>query len=226
MSSLLQVIALNNEGANQLQNGRVGASLRAFQQAIAILKECSAAVEEGNCSLPIHHDGGISGTDHSFALHGKPSGLRDNYFFIYMRPLLLATSLRLECHDDLESFVHFASSTVLFNMALSWHLKGIKETATMDLTKAGKLYDLLLMILDDSVMDDHLCDVIKCLVLNNRAHLLFEQCIYQECSQSLDDMCDLLMSSECIESLIGVEESNEFMLNAAFVQPPSIAAAA
>jgi hypothetical protein len=100
-----------------------------------------------------------------------------------------------------------ASTTCMFNLAMAWHhlgsLTGYEEHAV----KAGKLYDLILCILDHTECghrEDKSYVVVACLVLNNRAQLFYVHGYYANCRSCTQEMYSLLPEADCShEALLG-----------------------
>lgn len=169
--------------------------------------------------------------------------------FVYTRPLLLSPTLleisKSTCHQAAVGLV--ASVTCLFNLALAWHGKSLvagdaNNSLERDVVpnvhaiardKAQKLYQLILAMLDhpDCVHSNHRDEtytVLKCLVLNNSAHLLYAQGDHANCQGILNRQRMILASvdMEYIEAHIGATLLRELMLNALHMTSPHVALAA
>jgi hypothetical protein len=239
-----QAIELSNAGAMLLQNNENPASLAVISQAMVLMRDSGAAVANASCGCSTATVTGHSDTTEIHSgrfepekIYGNPvtsdSSIGDG-FYVYDTPLRIPTSL---CAAQGPSFkgnnrayvVHRMISTVLlFNMALAHHQHCKMTSAPGSSLFAhhrnaiAKLYDILLTLLDDTMtagVENHndmsFWIVCKCLVLNNRSNLYYEDFEYAKCQVCLEELLTLAYGSEShlLESNLGQQVAAEIYLN-------------
>jgi hypothetical protein len=146
---------------------------------------------------------------------------------VYDRPLLLPTDVTIKSQDEVESIILTASTSIIFNLALSCHQQGTITGNEILLKKAARLYALVVRILDNADSDDEVHYVLKCLALNNGAQLHYEQCDYDLSQICMEEMFHLLMQTDCLlDDFLEADEADQVRLNMLHLQLPSVARAA
>jgi hypothetical protein len=226
MTALATAALLNNEGVRLLQEDNVLEAMRAFQQALTVLQDCSrphvvavasaVATSTGCCWLPLF----ISQSPQK--LLDVPNG---NYF-LYNRPFLLTPELFPPLYDD--CLVDLIGCHVLFNFALAWQQHATMTEFETSLRRTSELYDILLQISSRrvSVQFDKTFAALTCLVFNNLAHLHQELCQYSESGMCIDIMLNVLHETQGLEDYLQPQELSSMVWNAAHIQPPAAASAA
>jgi hypothetical protein len=92
--------------------------------------------------------------------------------------------------------------------------------------KAGKLYDLVVVILEHSHTVDESYGVLKWLVLNNRAQIHHHFGEYEKSRTCVTDMIDLLVLEDNFDLLLDTTEAKTFRLNLCHFNTPNVALAA
>lgn len=238
-SSLHQAIAINNEGVQllfQKENDLVSC-LPEFQRAILLLKALDADVNDDIPSLPcvpsdpFEEEPSSPSITKGSCFEQRPSPLtclQSEHYYVYDRAILLPDQLTISNHKDQAAIGLMARVSTIFNLALVCHCHGIRTSRQVYLLKAGKLYDMVVQILDgtDNVNNNGL-GVLKCLALNNCAEIHYGQGDYQACFLLMESMDDLLQYDHCqIEQYLDEDEAYNVRLNAEHRQIPSVAGAA
>jgi hypothetical protein len=232
MHLLHQAIALNNTGIMSHQQGHCG--LATFECAIATLRILSEQVAAASKSLSTPSSNRPALGSSTFGVVPcslDKTGQRDRIngsHFVYNRPLLLLTVYSVSGIDALLAIVLTASTTMIFNMAVQWHELGRATGRGVYETKASRLYDAILSILDSVChsVDDESLALLKCLTLNNRAHLYHEQCEYVHSDRCMDKLCHLLVSTDVLDDYLDEADADEIRMNSIYLQPPTVAHAA
>lgn len=226
MNPLQQAAAINNESVFLLEAENLSGAIHSLQRAIIVVKDGAKPVafkSEGN------NDAVTSYRSLPFCVrqcHLKLRGLQNGVFYVYDRPFLIATGLTPSTQEDYDAIILLFSTHILFNFALAWHQLGAISGRARSLRRAGELYEFILKILRSSANNDTAYAVLKCLVLNNLAHIHYERCQYEESKSCIDSMFALALKTDCLESYIHKVEISEILLNIIHVRPPTIARAA
>jgi tetratricopeptide (TPR) repeat protein len=225
---LLQAITMNNEGVELLCDGKVEAAVVRFQQATLVLK-AATNVSDGSPSQP-QHGPCRRQTTASFGFDKHANGiatLRSDLHYIYNRPLRLPDDIKVTKQVDLERVLLIASTSIIFNMALAWHLHGRISGRTSQLKKARQLYDLVVQVVSDEDQVDGSFLVLECVALNNLAQLCYDLGNYDTSQAYMEDIDDLLMDhNNFLDAYLEAEQADEIRYNIIHAQPPSTAAAA
>jgi tetratricopeptide (TPR) repeat protein len=221
-----EVIALNNMGVNLYQDSNSKAALPVFQRAIEILRAASAELdpqESGRERLP----------SQEISLRQPIGGVinvQSGHFYVYDCALRLPPTCDTIDQANPEARIRSMSIVILLNMALSFHHQAMSAGPQEPWIKASQVYGLVLQVLEDEEDEFGFMNLslwaIKCLVLNNRAHLLYEEGEYQQCTSCLDDICDLFRHHNCLDICIDLASAGEIMANLAHVKPPTTSSAA
>jgi hypothetical protein len=239
MDCLQQGIAINNQGVELLKNGDAASSAQVFQRAVVILRAFSQAANEWYAQENSSNGGSVAATlgDSTTTRSCPTSFLFSDYtpcqeeihcddFFIHNRPLILSSDQKIVGLEDVQDAVWSTSTAMIFNMALSWHMQAVPTGAALARFKASQLYDLVLSMLEESHQDDEEYLVLEILVLNNRAHLFYEERDWEQGRICVETMCALLVRAESLKLYIGLEETEELRLNALRLQSLATANAA
>lgn len=155
------------------------------------------------------------------------TGLTSEAGYVYNRPLLLPTNLStITNRTDMEAFGLMVSTTVIFNLALAWHQFAAITGAEAPLFRAGKIYDFIVQVLDRDDEDDASRNVMRCVALNNRAQIFYQQADYVSSQMCMGDVFELLSMSEHLETYLGETEAQEIRFNIFHLSTPSVARAA
>lgn len=159
-------------------------------------------------------------------------GLNNGISYIYNRPLLIPSDIVIQSIEHMNSVVVTASTYIIFNFALTCHAVGKHTGKESYVTRAMRLYELTLKVLDTaqsssnspSVHEMH--SVLECLALNNLAQMHYELCDYQSSQFYMDYMHSLLMTIKRMDEYLEEKELEEIMLNLVYLQSPTVAKAA
>jgi hypothetical protein len=258
MGSVQQAAVLNNEGVRLLGCGDFDGAIQAFQRGLVVMKASStadpaqppaaAAVLSNNSessrsrpqsslspqrshdsnhlAIASHPDASSSCLDPQSSA-ANLAGLQQQHglCFVFDRPFLLKT-------DDESSVVLTSSTVLLFNFALACHQCWMQTGIDDAMRRATELYELTLRLLCDcDCSHQDACGVLKCLVLNNLAHLHYEDCEYQESHYCMSCLRELILCLGCLDhdsaaSILSNLEREEIKLNLLHLKPPLTAHAA
>jgi hypothetical protein len=228
MNPLLQSIAMNKEGVRLLNLGDTSGAIAVFQHAVAVMRNVAAAHAENPCELFDNLASEEMRT--SFPRRDqRPQdlvGLQSDVCYIYNRPLVIPTVAHIKNQEDLDSFVQISSSFIIFNFALVCHQYGKIHGDEASLKRAGCLYNLTVKSLANGVGCDQAHFALQCLALNNLAQLHYDQCDFRKSQSCLEIMYDMVIRTNCLDSYLSDEETEELMLNLVHMQAPVAACAA
>lgn len=234
MNPLLRVSNINNEGVGLLNSGDFLRAIESFQSGIALMRDITQNAFVAKLFPPLATITKPSQGSNSILLHtgATLAGLQDGSGYVYDRPLLLPTEFRTPAADELDSTgsILTSSTVVTFNFALTCHQYGKQCGQGGPLKQAAELYSLTLALLQNSSMSDKVHSTLKCLVLNNLAHLHHEHSEYHQSQHCLERLYDLIIWAGCLNdsscSFLTEKEVTEIKLNLMHLHPPSAARAA
>lgn len=206
--SIQQIIDLNNAGVSQLASGDASTCVKALKSAIVTMR----TIEE-----TIGMDVDMDPTKDSACPTVKIANMEDPCFYIYNRALLL------EASTDMPS----VNITILFNMALTYHQRGLAKCELANLQKAVRLYELAIQLADAIGPKS---GFVAMAALNNQASIYFCMANYDAAREHLERISEaaaVLLSPE--QSALSRADQNameEIFLNVAIMQPPTAAASA
>jgi hypothetical protein len=222
MNALLEAVHANNECVKLFDDGNIADGLLALRRAYSGLwsaKDPQAADRLfPSETFPSERDCGRQRLS---------CGLQNGHFYVYDRLVLLPAEVDKSSIAQMGSFDFTVRTSILFNMAVGYHIQGMQWGKGSLLKLSSHLYDVVLAALDDVTDDtDASIRVLKCLTLNNRAQLYFEQMDFDEGMDCIDEMCVLLLSTDPLDNFIDVSDVAEIRRNIKFIQPPLTASAA
>jgi hypothetical protein len=143
---------------------------------------------------------------------------------VFTRPLPLTVQ---SCED--ESTIIMASSSLLFNLGLTCHSL-YADQRTISASRVAKCYNLALTITCRFTSNNGINAVLRCLILNNLAHLHFEECDYAKSHYSLQRM-QALVRTGCLDGSSASHypmkhDVDELKLNLLCLKKPTAARAA
>lgn len=225
MDPLYQAIMLNNEGAQLLKSRNISGALHAFTNALVSIKSAATCRSEETSWSVLQNDP----DDILLSVLGERadslSNLQNEHCYIYNRPFSIPTDLEI-----FDLFVCTVIPFVIFNFALaSQHLGKITGHAA-PMRRAVKLYSLALKIFAGvsrtESSEDKSNALLQCLVLNNIAQLLHDQCDYLNSKNCLERMRNLIVTTACLQDYLNKREADEIMLNLECLRSPTAAHAA
>lgn len=246
-----EATTINNEGVRLLDSGDITGAFLLFQRGVVIMQLALEAAKAQ--AIPAWLEAASSSCEaqqqqqqqtpryHApcrFRMGSNRSGGMpdEGVGYVFHRPLLLSTEFNIRTNNELYIVVLSSTAVICFNFALSCHRVGALEGRRATLHRAANLYHLTLGILGRfDTTSDNPHSVLKCLVLNNLAHLHYEHCEYAECQYCLQRMFDLILWTGCLDdrdggnysgNFLAAKESAELKLNLLHLHPPSTAGAA
>jgi hypothetical protein len=228
MIMLQQAILHNNKGVHLLNAGNSYCAIRAFHIGYALMKEVAQAIleNETHTKSPIDTDSWLSSFGQKSRTGLRLSGLEHSLCFVFDRPLLVDTD-----KVDSKELPAVSVTTILFNLGLACHQVGRLSGSEVPLRLASKYYNLVFRVICQSHMDHGVLGVLKCLALNNLAHLYYEGCDYRESQGCLECMVRHITQTGCLDSssahsFLSKADCDEIKLNFFHLVPPSTASAA
>jgi hypothetical protein len=213
MTLLIEAIELNNAARLRFSEGDVEASLAMIQRAVTIVRSLHSSLESDDIADdPCCLDEAIF----RFASESPPETLskaRDFYVydqFMIISPALDADGVAVDMH------VPTVCAILFFNLAIAYHCYDNFAHRSLIRTKASQLYDLLLSIANPCIATGSDADNValwKCLILNNRAHLYYDQGMYGESKTLLDTMSKLLERQAFLQCSLDMRIVMEMKLN-------------
>ncbi len=185
LNQLDQIASLNNKGCHDLGQGCDAEAMRAFKSALTHLKFVIPPSHErgrkNDCTkglLPLHADS----LYRDFPLAGRRETIVECNYFIFSHAIPITKGHRFS-QDETESN-EILIGIVIFNLALTLHLRSLGNGCWRSLQKArslySKSYDLFAPILEEyyqgsQTTTNAACDLLFMALLNNMAliHLDF-----------------------------------------------------
>jgi hypothetical protein len=227
MTHFNQVIQLNNDGTSLLVFGEEDLAIDKFKSALEIMKRGLAKRQTRTGSQDSHHissdksDGPVS-CDSAPRL--SPLTLPcpvPEYSFVYSNALKLSRF----CDYLVDSDIKFLSAAIIFNMAMVYNIKGVRESSAIEQTRSLRLYEMCLALLENlnsRHMDSFL---LRVACLNNMSQIAYEQGDFDGARLMLNNV-QYLMSMNVKQTFFDEDDLQGFMLNVMLMHAPSAARAA
>jgi hypothetical protein len=236
MNELHAAISFNNNGVHCLEANNVSEAMQAFQNSILAIKHASQVLPS-KFHNPMKQfqelpTGMLSVKETMCPIYfGKSvSGLQNALYYTFDRAIILRPPSPQMIDDEIESYIHFTTMVVLFNLALTTHVSAIKYGRSYALEHAIKLYFLVETMTNDVFDDGNIGDLMKWLTMNNAASLHFELCDYENFAIDLQYLQKLFNDDANVERfttiLFETEELTELTLNIFYFNAPIAAHAA
>ena len=233
-----QALLLNNEGVEKLSEERDQEAIVLLTKSLTLVKQVLTAQDDD--AMRVDHPSSQCAKKSDPIHQPCPfslSSLSDLDCFVYSRPVLF--SLEEDTEQTVpERDTHIYSAVIIFNIALTYHRRGLSaQSAAPDvcLLKAEKMYDMVLSLLAcDAFPFHHNCTstIVKFAALNNLSQLKHFRGEYHESVQGFQYLGSLLNSMVTSSELTFGEGQEEqlvyqgMLLNAICIAPPDAAAAA
>lgn len=211
--NLQEAARLNYSGASLLASNNAAGAIKVFKAALQIMQVLTTAPEASEEAIRSNKEQRCS----AFEL----SGFVD-CFYVFDKALLFDVSQ----HVDLG----FANAIIMFNMALCFHQHGLRLSQETKLRKALNIYELCIQLIanDKTVSSGSLLLA----AMNNQAHVHYALSDYHQARQGLDQLQICAESIICMSgtqtesSAFSARDFDEFFLNIALTQPPTVAPSA
>jgi tetratricopeptide (TPR) repeat protein len=244
-----QAVKLTNEGTSLLVFGQEDRAINEFTTALEIMAKSGLSDRHPN-RAPAPQDSQQRAysfdANASSSLAGKSAEHPPRYaspvrlpnppaatggdhssFFVYRHALKVNISGGMDSAKDMDIVI---SAIIIFNMALLYHLKGIREnTASKYHAKSMRLYNMsleLLKNLDNN--SSHHEDVVLLQVAcwNNMSHISYEQADFDRALLQLSELQWLLCMMAVRPNHFTADDMQRFMLNGMLLRALSTAPAA
>jgi hypothetical protein len=229
MEMLHEIIAVNREGIRSFDAGQIPNAIRVFEAGLSMMRHI---VDERDLArITPHSEKGTwlpCGREAEYLRLSDRIGMQSDRCWVFDRPLILPVDPKLETHDDLETFIHWMSTAILFNYALAHHQYGTMSRTEAALDKAARLYHLVLTMVDnaDSDLCDECFDVVECAALNNMSHISYIRGEFQKSTLLLDAMCETAVATKSLQYYLSCDDVEQILFNKFFMVPPVAAQAA
>ena len=236
METYQEAIRLNNKGVGALVDCNDNLAVESLSKSIRIMKMGLANLPENKQSTSDEDGSYFFGTDmseeESHMAVELPQMEQGQETFIFNQALHLNEKLDLCCIEPSEEEIHLYTATVIFNLALAHHRRGLGNGVSALLFKAEKLYSMLLKLLaHQGYNKSRMALTVKLASIYNLASLRFDAGNFEEAREGLGHLSTIVHSgshSECITNLPMFQEPDlrELLLNVLMLKPPRVAPAA
>jgi hypothetical protein len=208
MSLFQQAAQLNNQGINALIHGDQALAIRLTTNAIKLLKAALFEADDAVTSSRTHEA-------HTIMIPSVESS--DTVVFNQMVQLPVTN----EAVSELD--LNLYTSAVIFNLALAHQYL----PSSTGITKAEKLYGMVLQLLDDnSWLAVRLALVIKLGCINNLSQIRYSRGDYQNASEGLSFVSIVLRETSTGQAYFEEPEIQGLLMNVLLLRAPSAASAA
>jgi hypothetical protein len=221
MDPLEQASFLNVEAIRLLESGKCLEAISTLKRGIAGLKVHSVPSRVGDPSIGYTDSCLTTQPARAEAREGKKrKTLHQAQSFVFTRPLHFSVSSTKH-----ESGFMAASSILLFNLGLA-----CQTLRSIPPSRAAKCYNLALSFASRFTSDDGIHSLLQCLILNNLAHLHFDECDYAKSQQCMQSM-QILVRTGCLDGstashYLSKDDTDELKLNLLCLKRPTAARAA
>ena len=202
-----QIAQLNKIGVLSLASGSEGEALKAFKQALVTMGQLTQHPES-----EVHFMSKVQ-TCTTQPLQGLNSS-----FYLYNKAFVFEGNLQLD--------IAYANALILFNLAITFHQRGISQRDESKLRRALSLYDLSIQLISEL---SPYSGALLVAALNNSAQIQYGLGDYQgacETLELLENEAVHLPLSACSQDVLGEEQIEQIFLNIALTMPPTVAASA
>jgi hypothetical protein len=216
MYSLQRALRLNNEAVHLFTEKRVVEAVRTFEATLMRMKQATLEATRWNLVVTL----GSGGEQQDFLMLGPRIGLESDACFIFDRPMMVPSDPKIETSADLELFVHWSSTAIVFNYALACHQYSMMSGSDTVLRSAMRMYQLAIKMAANSKSDRVMYSVLECTALNNLAHALYTQCSFEENVRYARVVYDKVSMASDLDSHLSRDEIDGLLLNSLFLQAP------
>jgi tetratricopeptide (TPR) repeat protein len=213
-----QAAKLNNEGVSLLEESDTQRALQIFQQSLALMRRTVNDIEDNDSKEHM----GNNLESFTYPLRQSPitlPNLQSGNFYIYNGAVFLPEDLAISEDEDFQQVLAVFSSIILLNLALAFHLDGKCSGREASLKKAGRLYQMVLQLLNETESTDTEVAVLALLAFNNMAHIHFEHCDYESCRACLESVFGLVESLPSLHTSLSEAEVQGLTLNIVLFSP-------
>ena len=217
MDLFAEAARLNNEGINALVEGDDKTAIDVLTRSIKLmkqelskpgtsLKDFKPSNLDNDCTNSTIEVPGFHGAQESFIFSGA------------------ITIPETGEHDEQD--IHVYSAVVIFNLALAHHRQALALSCKSTyMTKAEKLYGMVLKLLDDCV--NRAAVIVKLASINNLAQIRFDSGDYEHARHSLEHISSFMRSSAAANHAMFEEpEIQSLLMNVLLLKAPKVAPAA
>jgi hypothetical protein len=220
MDTLEQASSLNVEAIRLLESGKCLEAISTLKRGIAGLKLHRVPSGVGDPSIGRAESPLAAQPVRTQTEGTKRKALHEAQSFVFNRPLHFSVSSTKH-----QSAFMAASSILLFNLGLACQTLG-----SIPPSRAAKCYNLAFSIASRFTSDDGIHALLQCLILNNLAHLHFEECDYAKSHQYMQGM-QILFRTGCLDGAttshyLSKDDTDELKLNLLCLKKPTTARAA
>jgi tetratricopeptide (TPR) repeat protein len=248
--SLDQAVKLTNKGTSLLVSGQEDRAIKEFKTALEIMAKSGLSGRHPNLAVPTQDSqrayDSFDGAKALSSLAGKSAEQPPSYaspvrlpsplaatggehssFFVYSHALKVNISGGMYCAEGMDILI---SAIIIFNMALLYHLKGIRENAaSKHHAKSMRLYNMSLDLLknlnnNSSYHEDVALLQVAC--WNNMSHISYEQADFDTALLQLSELQWLLCMMDVRPDHFTADDMQLFMLNGMLMRALSSARAA
>ncbi|CAB9513280.1 expressed unknown protein [Seminavis robusta] len=155
---------LNDQGIGHLARHDTQAALACFTRALTI-------VQQGVATAPVANEGSIQSP---VWLSVSIQGLSDDESGLYIHCEALSLQIGTDGSDSVQTH-SMAAVAILFNLALTYHVHGVKHQKMARIQKASRLYELCSgEMMSSPHVDPTLCLFVSMACLNNKAQIQYQ----------------------------------------------------
>ena len=223
MANLELALQLNNKGVAHRRSGDERSAIEVLTKSLTMVKTLLSddAVPSDANQLPT--------TSFAFCrpdiFHSTVplTSISDDSSFIYSNAITFSPSIMLHCASG-QADHRLLSATIIFNLALIHHLRG----SEICLTKAEKMYDMVLqLLLDVPFSSSGTSTLLQLAATNNWCLILHRRGKLDQAKQGLETLESIIYSlEETSRFLFQADEWDCLMGNILLLIPPSAAPAA
>jgi hypothetical protein len=229
MDPIEQAICLNNSAVNALTACEdvlavsfLSNAIKLLQQAIPNPRKMSVGSEDPSFFLV------DVAYDHQLTVE-IPGMEQEQHTFIFNRAIVIPQLQQrgsYESEGAIDDDIQAYTAVIIFNLALSHHRRGMCTGESKALTKADKLYSLVLKLLaaDDS-NTSRMNVIVKLAAINNLAQLRFDAGDYEQGREGLIHLSSAFRVMS-VSYLLNEEDLKDLLMSALLLRAPSVAPAA
>jgi hypothetical protein len=208
MSRFERAAQLNNVGVTALLEGDQDTAIIFMTNSIKMMKQALTKSSSGGSHKSKHSDQDA----HTVELPDM-----DTETIVFNQAIRIPTD---EPEDEID--IHVSSAAVIFNLALAHHHKASKTGKVAYLSKAEKLYAMVLRVLNDGA--SRTANLVKLASINNMSQIRFANGDYEQASEGLSHLISFMRQAG--DSVFQEPKVQGLLMNVLLLKAPRVAPAA
>jgi hypothetical protein len=214
MSLFQEAAHLNNEGVTALFEGDPSSAISSMAKAIKLMKTELSHTDASK----LQGDSATARIQNTSTVE-IPS-MESSDTIVFNQAVRIPADFGDLSHFDMNIY----TASVIFNLALAHHFKASSGDAVC-MSKAEKLYCMVLKLLDESALHVHTALVVKLACINNLSQIRYAKGDYENAREGLNEVSGFMRKSSN-RAMCEDREIQGLLMNVLLLKAPKVASAA